>query len=328
VRKIAIGDHMPDRRTIPRPPAGRGHDRRSACRLPPAGAGWGLQLRARAGDLCYHTGMRLALLAVALSLICGCPRGGVPRPSGPAPTVEDVVARLTKAKDELRSFTGEAIMDYWIGGDRFKGEVLAMGETGAKVRIAALSPAGGSTLAEMACDGDRFVSVNYQDNCVLSGPCNKQSIATFFGIELTPDDFLHLALGTPPVVEQARGTVTWDTDKGVHRVQLEGSNGKQTIAIAERDQRWDVVEAELVGPDGKPAWSVKNAAFGNAKDPEGKDHRVPGKSHFTTPTQQKADLTVEWRERKVNVSIDPKKFTIDVPAGLPTCGQQPAKASK
>jgi hypothetical protein len=76
-----------------------------------------------------------------------------------------------------------------------------------------------------------------------------------------------------------------------------------------------------VGLDGKPVWSVKNAAFDNAKDPDGKDHRVPGKSHFTTPNQQKADLTVEWRERTVNVTIDPKKFTIDVPAGLPTCGQ-------
>jgi hypothetical protein len=242
--------------------------------------------------------------------------------------VDEVVARLTKAREELRSFTGEAVMDYWLGSERFKGEVLAMAETGAKVRIAALSPAGGSTLAEMACDGTRFVSVNHQDNCWLTGPCNKQSIATFFGIELTPDDFLHLALGTPPLVEQPRGAVTWDSEKGVHRVQLEGANGKQTIAIADRNQHWDVVESELVRPDGTTEWSVKNAAFGNSKDPEGKDHRVPGKSHLVTPTRQKADLTVEWQQRMVNVTIDPKKFTIDVPAGLPTCGQQPPRSSK
>jgi hypothetical protein len=266
-----------------------------------------------------------AVLAAALAFLAGCPRGDVPRPSGPAPTVDEVVARLTKAKDELRSFTGEAVMEYWLGGDRFKGEVLAMGETGAKVRIAALSPAGGSTLAEMACDGTRFVSINYQENCVLTGPCTKQSIATFFGIELTPDDFLHLALGTPPVVEQARGEVTWDASRGVHRVQLEGSNGKQTIAIADRAQIWDVVETSLVEPDGTPAWSVKNAAFGDAKDPDGKLHRVPGKSHFTTPNREKADLTVEWQQRMVNVTIDPQKFTLTAPAGLPTCGQQAPK---
>lgn len=272
--------------------------------------------------VCYHTGMRLAALII-LALACGCPHGDVPRPSGPAPTVAEVVDRLTKARGELRSFSGAAVMDYWLGGDRFKGDVLAMGETGAKVRIAALSPAGGSTIAEMACDGSQFVSVNYQNNCVLTGPCNKQSIATFFGIQLEPDDFLHLALGTPPVVEQASGEVTWDAKKGLHRVELQGPSGKQTIGIAERDAQWDVVESELVGADGKPVWSVKNAAFGSAKDPEGKDHRVPGKSHFVTPNQQKADLTVEWRERTINVNIDPKKFTISVPAGLPTCGPKP-----
>jgi hypothetical protein len=245
----------------------------------------------------------------------------VPKPAGPEPTVSEVVDRLTRAKDELHSFTGAAIMEYWLNGDRFKGDVLAMGETGAKVRIAALSPAGGSTLAEMACDGSQFVSVNYQNNCVLTGPCNKHSIATFFGIELAPDDFLHLALGTPPVVSQPTGAVTWDAAHGVYRVELSGSDGKQTIGIADRDRVWDVVESERFGPDGKPEWSVKNASFDNAKDPAGKDHRVPGKSRFTAPDSQKADLTVEWHERTVNLTIDPQKFTIAVPPGLPTCGQ-------
>jgi hypothetical protein len=262
--------------------------------------------------------MRAAV--VALLLLCGCPHGDV-RPGGPSPTVAQVVERLTKAKDELHSFTGAAIMEYWLGSDRFKGEVLAMGEVGAKVRIAALSPAGGSTIAEMACDGSRFVSVNYQNNCVLTGPCTKQSIATFFGIELTPDDFLHLALGTPPIAPDAHGAVSWDAKQGVQRVELEGADGKQSIGIDNRDQRWDVVDSALVGGDGQPVWSVKNAAFGDAKDPDGKPHRVPGKSHFTTPNRQKSDLTVEWHERTVNVAIDPKKFTIAVPPGLPTCGQ-------
>jgi hypothetical protein len=269
--------------------------------------------------------MRPAIAAALfVSVLAGCPAPAVQKPSGPEPTVAQVVDQLDRARSELHSFTGEAVMDYWLNGDRFKGDVLAMGEAGSKVRIAALSPAGGSTLAEMACDGRSFVSVNYQNNCVLTGPCNKQSIASFFGIALAPDDFLHLALGTPPVVAQPTGAVTWDASKGVYRVELAGSDGKQTLALAGGDPRWDVVESELIGPDGKPEWSVKNASFDNAKDPAGKDHRVPGKSRFTSPNQQKADLTVEWRERTVNPTIDPQKFTITVPAGLPTCGQAPA----
>jgi outer membrane lipoprotein-sorting protein len=267
--------------------------------------------------------MRTVLVAAALALMAlmsGCPHGEVPRPSGPSPTVDQVVERLTKARDELHSFTGAAVMDYWLGSNRFKGEVLVMGETGSKVRVAALSPAGGSTIAEMACDGHQFVSVDYQNNCTLTGPCSRQSIATFFGIELAPDDFLHLALGTPPVVAEPHGAVTWDGSAGVYRVALEGKDGKQTIGIAERDQRWDVVDSALVGNDGVGLWSVKNASFDNAKDPAGADHRVPGKSHFVTPAHEKADLTVEWRERTVNVTIDPAKFTIAVPPGTPTCG--------
>lgn len=233
----------------------------------------------------------------------------------------EVVERLTKAKDELKSFTGEAVMEYWLGNDRFKGDVLVMGEVGSKVRIAALSPAGGATLAEMACDGSQFVSINYQNNCVLTGPCNRASIASFFGLELDPDDFLHLALGTPPLVDQAKGEVAWD--KGAYRASLDGAGGKQVIAI---NERWDVVESQLTGPDGNIAWTVKNGDFGAAKDGEGKEHRVPSKSHFTTPTRAHADLTVEWKERMVNVAIDAKKFTMSPPAGLPTCQPQAPKS--
>jgi outer membrane lipoprotein-sorting protein len=258
-------------------------------------------------------------LLVGVVALSGCSHGDVPRPAGPAPTVAEVVDRLTKARDELHSFTGAAVMDYWIGNDRFKGDVLAMAEAGAKIRIAALSPAGGSTIAEMACDGSKFVSVNYQNNCVLTGPCNKQSIATFFGIELDPDDFLHLALGTPPIVAAPHGEVTWDGHAGVHRATLESSDGKQSIGVS---PTWDVVDSQLTGPDGKTVWSIKNAAFGTAKDAGGKEYRVPGKSRFQTPTHQKADLSIDWRERTINVAIDPSKFTIAVPAGLPTCGQK------
>ena len=271
--------------------------------------------------------MRFAALVATLAL-AGCPHGDTPRPAGPTPTVAQVVDRLNHARDELRSFTGAAVMEYWLNGDRFKGDVLAMGEAGAKVRVAALSPAGGSTIAEMACDGRNFVSVNYQSNCVLTGPCTKQSIATFFGIALTPDDFLHLALGTPPVLGQPTGAVTWDASAGLYRVELTGGGGKQTFGLAGHDPQWDVVESELFGADGKPEWTVKNASFDSAKDPEGKDHRVPGKSRFTSPNNQKADLTVEWRERTVNLTIDPVKFTIEVPPGLPTCGKPPAAAPR
>ena len=154
--------------------------------------------------------MRLARLWLGglLLIACGCPAPkGTQRPY-PEPTVADLVAQLSKARDAMTSFRADSTMDYWMGNQRAKGEVLVMGATGAKVRFAALSPAGGSSMAEMACDGTNFVYVDYQNNCALTGPCDQRSIATFFHIELAPDDFLHLAVGTPPIVG-ATGKLTY-----------------------------------------------------------------------------------------------------------------------
>ena len=255
----------------------------------------------------YHLGMRLALLAV---LACGCPGAKTPTVKV---TVPDVLDHLAKARSELTSFVADTTMDYWLGNQRAKGEVIVMGKPGAFVRFAALSPAGGSTMAEMACDGTNFVLVDFQNNCMRSGPCDQTSIAQFFRIDLAPDDFLHLALGTPPVIANATGTVTWDGDKGVNRVELHGDGGTEKLAI---NDHWDVVEAELAGADGRIKWSVANTDF---TDVDG--HRVPGKSRFKSPGNQE-DLLVDWGDtsnRKVNPTLDNSKFQLQPPAGLAHC---------
>jgi hypothetical protein len=254
-----------------------------------------------------------SLLLLVLALACGCPGHVQTARPYPAPTVADIVARLAKKRADLTSFKADTTMDYWLGNQRAKGEVLVMAEQGSKVRFAALWPAGGSTLAEMACNGTNFVYVDYQKNCVLTGPCDQSSIAQFFHIELAPDDFLHLALGTPPVIANPTGTVTWDPDKGYEKVDLHSAEGSQKLTIDARDQRWDVVDSELTGPDGKVRWSVANTDF---KDVGG--HRVPGKTRFRSP-ENKEDLIVDWTEREVNVSLDASKFVLQAPAGLPRC---------
>jgi hypothetical protein len=234
----------------------------------------------------------------------------------PEPKVDEVVARLAKARAELTSFRADSTMDYWLGGQRAKGEVLVMGTVGAKVRFAALSPAGGSSMAEMACDGANFVYVDYQNNCAITGPCDQRSIAQFFHIELAPDDFLHLAVGTPPVVASPTGKVTWDANRGVEHVELAGSDGTEKLAIDMREGRFDVLDAELVGSDGKTRWSVTNTDF---VDIGGK--RVPNKTRFKSPANQQ-DLLVDWGDaanRAVNLALDADKFKLEPPAGLRAC---------
>ncbi|MBV8759822.1 MAG: DUF4292 domain-containing protein [Deltaproteobacteria bacterium] len=260
--------------------------------------------------------MRFALLLLVLA---ACPggggSGGVNRPY-PAPTADDLVARLAKKRAELTSFTADSMMDYWLANQRAKGEVLVMGTPGAKVRFAALSPAGGSTLAEMACDGKSFVYVDYQNNCALTGPCDKTSIAQFFRIELTPDDFFHLAVGTPPVIDGATGTLTWNASGGTEQLTLKAASGTEKLTIDMKSGRFDVLDSELVGADGKTVWSVANADF---TDVDG--HRVPGKTRFKSPNNSE-DLLVEWgTDRKLNTPLEDAKFVLQPPAGLPMCGQ-------
>ena len=261
------------------------------------------------------------LLSAALAA-CG-PSVGTGRP-GSAPTVEDLLARLAKARAERTSFVADTQMDYWLGNQRAKGEVLIMGELGSKVRFAALSPAGGSTMAEMACDGANFVYVDYQNNCTLSGPCDQHSIAQFFRIELAPDDFVHLALGTPPVIDGAQGTVIWDSSQGVEKLDLHGAGGThQQLTIDDKDNRLDALAAAVTGADGKAEWSVTNADFVDVSG-----QRVPGKTRFKSPANAQ-DLLVDWGAadaRKVNVALASSKFQLTAPNGLAMCGQNGSAA--
>jgi len=256
----------------------------------------------------------LPLLVACTSACTGS--GGVKRPY-PDPTAEDIVTRLAKKRAELTSFTADSTMDYWLGNQRMKGEVYVMGTPGAKVRFAALSPAGGSTMIEMACNGRDFTLVDHQNNCSLTGPCDKSSIAQFFRIELAPDDFFHLAVGTPPVIDGATGTLTWDASHGYEKLTLKSAEGTQHLTLDMKGNHLDVIDSDLVGADGKTVWSVANADF---MDVDG--HRVPGKTRFKSP-DQKQDLLVEWGTdgRKLNLPLDDAKFALAAPAGLPMCGQ-------
>jgi hypothetical protein len=273
--------------------------------------------------------MRLAWsLPVLVILACGCPHnGGGYKPPAQLPSAKEVVDRLAKLREARSSFTAESVMDYWLGKDRVKGTVLVMGTVKRQVRFNALSPQGGGVLADMACNGTDFAYVDFQNNCQLAGPCTRQSIASLLRVELEPEDFFSLALGVVPVDPQATGTVAWDAKKGYERVKLESPAGTQTIVIDARDGRSDVVSSELVGKDGKVVWSVENADFEQVKDAATGEHRLPAKTRFKSPRQD-ADLLVEWKERTVNVTLDPAKFTVNVPPGLSACGSQGAAAAR
>ena len=261
--------------------------------------------------------MRVALLVsfsvLGVAAACGPAQHGGPPPQ--QASVADIVARLQKAHDATQSFRADTTMDFWLGNQRAKGEVLVMSKSGAYVAFAELSPAGGSTMAQMACDGKDFMFIDNQKNCFRSGPCTRSSIAQFFGVEMEPDDFLHLAVGTPPVLAGATGTATWNSKTGLEDVELHAGTKTEKLSIDMNGGGLDVMSAEMTD-GGKVEWSVTNADFVKVGD-----FRVPGKSHFKAPAGQQ-DLIVNWGDadqRAVNVPLDSAKFQLQPPQGLARC---------
>lgn len=272
---------------------------------------------------------RLLFLACLLILptFAGCPCRSYDR-GYTEPTTDEVLEHLAARRAGLSSFKTDSTMDYWVGKDRFRGTVLVMGTLGAKVRMNALRP-DDAVAADLACDGMNFVFVDQMNNCILTGPCNEESIAALLRVPLAPDDFLYLGLGATPVIEGAQGKVRWDSKHGREVVELEGAGGmKQTILLDGRDGKktWDLLRSEVRGADGKVIWTTDHTDYRVLKDAAGVDHRVPGKSNFKTPTE-KSDLLVEWgSEREINLELAQALFEL-VPPDVGFCGQKPAPAT-
>jgi outer membrane biogenesis lipoprotein LolB len=260
---------------------------------------------------------------VAVLLLSGCPGSKYPKPG--EMTAKDVVAKLDAARAARTSFKVQTTMDYWLGKQRAKGTVLVMGTSKRQVRFNAIKP-DDTVLIDMACNGTDFTYVNFQDNCQLAGPCNKSSIGSLLHVDLEPDDFHHLAQGTPPTIPNATGTVAWDDKKGYWRVELTGDTGTQKLVIDGRKNHFDVLSATLTDKNGKTVWSVENTDFREIADVNKVKHRVPGKTSFKSP-QQQADLLVEWKDDQREINLDlsqpPTRFTVNIPAGLPSCGSKP-----
>jgi hypothetical protein len=264
---------------------------------------------------------RLALwvFAAALAPACSC-RSYVKEPHA-APTATEVMAELGKRRAQVKSFNHTSTMDFWSGDDRVKTTVYVMGERGAKVRMNALDPAGGSTLADLACDGRDFAFIDFQRDCQLSGPCTEDSIASLMRVRLEPDDFVSLALGQPPLLPgELKGNVSWDGKDGEWEVELVAADGrKQRLELSgDKERRWDVKTAAVWGRDGKLEWKLSQKDFGQVPAEDGQALRMPGKLRFEQPSA-KADLIVDWQDRSLNPTLDAAKFQLAPPAELKSC---------
>lgn len=275
--------------------------------------------------------MRATLLILGAVVMCGCPNGGYKMPSTEL-EVSKVVADLEEFRDNATSFRSDSTMEYWVDKDRVKADVPVIGKRGSRVRFIALSPAGGSTLADLACDGTNFVLVDHQNNCYLDGPCTKHSIRHLLRISLEPDDFMLMAMGSTPVIPDPDGTIKWDKKKGRWIVELVSSDNQwtQTIRLdGRKGHEGDVVQSIVKDAHGTIEWKLTNKDFGTYTGADGKPYRLPERSRLEQP-KEKGDLTVRWykqrneMKREINLDVPPGAFELTVPDGLNRCGAKKA----
>ena len=277
---------------------------------------------------------RIALAGAALALSwlagpsCSCTHQNIPR-AYPAPTVEQLLTHVRESGEAARSYKTESTMDYWVGDQRIKATVLVMGERGSKAFFKALNPATDTAAADLVCDGQRFVFVNYDKSCQLSGTCDRRAIGQLLRVSMEPDDFLLLAVGSVPIIPQPSGRVRWDERRGAEVVELVSQDRawRQTLVLDGRGGagKWDVLESVVTDAQGAVDWKVQNKDFRALKAADGRTIRVPSATRFEQP-RQKADLQVRWEERTVNAELDDKAFQREVPQ-LGQCGAGQGAAS-
>lgn len=264
---------------------------------------------------------------------CGCRGGAIQRPYA-APTAQSLLADLVAASDRARSYQIDSLIEYWGDGDRIKGTVLLMGERGAYVRIQTYFFTNNNP-SDLACNGTGFKYIDTRNNCQLTGPCNRDSIAQLLRVSLHPDDFLLLVVGATPIIEYTDSSAAWDADDGHEVLTLTGRDGRetQTITLSGRhcDGRlpglggagegcpWEVVSSVVRDAEGNGLWDVSHKDFHTVRGVDDAVFRVPKKTLFKQPAEN-ADLLIRWREHTLNPEIDHSKFELNIPAGLPRCG--------
>ncbi len=220
---------------------------------------------------------RITLVCAALAVSwlagpsCSCTHQSIPR-AYPAPTVEQLLTHVRQGGESARSYKAESKMDYWVGDQRIKATVLVMGERGSKAFFKAMNPATDTSAADLVCNGQNFVFVDYEHNCQLSGQCDRRAIGQLLRVSMAPDDFLLLAVGSVPIIPDPTGTVRWDEKRGAEVVELVSRDRawRQTLVLDGRGGagKWDVLESVVT--DGAGRGGLEAAEQGLPRRPGGR----------------------------------------------------------
>lgn len=261
--------------------------------------------------------MRPRLLAslVPVLAVAACNGAQVKR-TYPQPTVGNLLAHVSALPERVPDVRAETKADVWVDGDRVKTTVYFYAAWPDRLRAQVLEPASETVARDLGAIGGRFCVTDKMQNCGGCYPATAHNVGALLGIEMPPEQVVTAFLGGAPVPAGAESaTLRWDDGKEVLEWKTP-DGGRARLVLSGVQKQWDVLDAELVGADGKRLWRIQHTdwhAAGTA--------RLPGKSIIDGP---KGEGLIQWKEQTVGTAPDDAKFIVEVPEGLPRCGEEKA----
>jgi outer membrane lipoprotein-sorting protein len=243
----------------------------------------------------------LAAAAAALFVLAsGCGPRTLRLPQGPGepfPGFQQAFAAAAAGCRDVRTLTAEASVSGTVGRGKIRGRVLAGFERPGRIRLEGVAPIGAPVFI-LAADAGRATLLMPRAREVLTGQPPELVLEALVGVSLSPDVLLAVLSGC--VAPDPEPTAGSRYSEGWARVDL---NGGATAFLREIGGRWRILagtrplvalEYEVQPADQLPrSVRLRAAADGG-----------PG-----------ANLRITLSQVEVNAPLDPKAFTVAVPAG-------------
>lgn len=237
---------------------------------------------------------RVVGAALALT-ISACAARVPPRPTGevaPDPTAIQAFETATRACRGLRTVTAELSLSGRANGERIRGRVHSGFESGGAVRLEGIAPFGPPMF--ILAGRDETATLVMRDRRVLRDTRVALVLERLTGLALGADDLRWLLSGC--LAENPSPTDGKRWPSGWRAVAL----GNERVAYLKQQQGAEVVVAADYGP-----WTVDYRDHVNGWPREVRVRRRDGAA---------IDVTARIGELETNVPIEPRAFSVDVPA--------------
>jgi hypothetical protein len=237
---------------------------------------------------------RLASAALVLAL-SACATRLPPRPSGdvaPDPTAVQAFEAATRQCRGLRTLKAELSLSGQANGERIRGRVHSGFEANGAVRLEGLAPFGPPVF--ILAGRNDTATLLMRDHRVLPNTQVALVLERLTGLALGADDLRLMLSGC--LAENPTPTDGKRWASGWRAVTL----GNERVAYLRQQRGTDVIVAAEYGP-----WSVDYRQHIGGWPREVRVRRRDGSS---------VDVTARIGELETNVPIDPRAFSVDVPA--------------